>query len=63
MAGCYIFRYFVLFRFSHINGELLVEVRKMQQRAPETFYAMVKAELNLDFISTLKFTRALDKLT
>jgi len=49
-------------RLSGLDGELLMEIRRMQRTAPESFYSNMKTELGLDFMSTLRFSRALDKL-
>lgn len=45
-----------------VNGELLFEIKRMQKDAPETFYRTLAADLHLDFLTVLKFTRALDRL-
>lgn len=49
-------------KFKHINGELLLQVLRMQKAAPETFYTTLRKELGFSFVSTLKFTKALEKL-
>ena len=49
-------------RFRRINGDLLTEIKRMQQRAPEHFYRTLHDDLQMDFITVLKFTRALGKL-
>ena len=49
-------------RFKHVNGELLVQVIRMQRVAPETFYTTLRKELGFSFLSTLRFTKALEKL-
>jgi len=45
-----------------VNGELLEQVRRLQVAAPDTFYAVLKRDLGLEFIDILKFTAALEKL-
>ena len=44
------------------NGELLVQMYKQSQRAPEFFHSSLRQELGLDFLTILKLTSALDKL-
>ena len=53
---------FALSRLRDVNGELLYEIRKMQKEAPEAFYKSLGNELGFDFITILKFTRALDRI-
>ncbi|ELT99867.1 hypothetical protein CAPTEDRAFT_226936 [Capitella teleta] len=49
-------------KFKLIDGELLSELRKMQQSAPESFYSALRNDMNFDLITCLKFTNALDYL-
>ena len=51
-----------LFSFRDVNGELLYEIKKMQKDAPESFYGTLRNELGFDFVTVLKFTRALDRI-
>jgi len=49
-------------RFGDMTGSLLMEVRRMQTSAPESFYFSLRSDLSLDFVSMMKFTRALSTL-
>jgi len=49
-------------RFHDLTGRLLLEVRRMQTTAPESFYSSLRADLSLDFVTMMKFTRALSSL-
>ena len=49
-------------RFHDLTGRLLLEVRRMQTTAPESFYTSLRADLSLDFVTMMKFTRALSSL-
>jgi len=49
-------------RFHSLTGRLLLEVRRMQATAPESFYACLRTDLLLDFVTMMKFTRALSSL-
>lgn len=61
---CNLYLIVVIFflRFKLIDGELLSELRKMQQSAPESFYSALRNDMNFDLITCLKFTNALDYL-
>ena len=50
-------------RFRDVTGKLLLEVRRMQTSAPESFYASLRSDLSLDFVTMMKFTRALSSLS
>jgi len=52
----------VIVRFHSLTGQLLVEVRRMQTTAPESFYTSLRSDLSLDFVTMMKFTRALSSL-
>ena len=56
MNGC------VVGRFRELTGGLLLEVRHMQVTAPESFYSSLRADLSLDFVTMMKFTKALSSL-
>jgi len=45
-----------------VTGKLLLEVRRMQMSAPESFYTSLRSDLSLDFVAMMKFTRALSGL-
>ena len=49
-------------RLQDVNGELLYEIKKMQKDAPEAFYKSLGNDLGFDFVTILKFTRALDRI-
>jgi len=49
----------VIVRFHSLTGRLLLEVRRMQATAPESFYTSLRSDLSLDFVSMMKFTQAL----
>jgi len=49
-------------RFRDLTGGLLLEVRRMQVAAPESFYSSLRADLLLDFVTMMKFTKALSSL-
>lgn len=49
-------------RFRDLTGGLLLEVRRMQVTAPESFYSSLRADLSLDFVTMMKFTKALSCL-
>lgn len=53
---------FVVGRLRGVTGDLLLEIKRMQQTAPEAFYSAMRTDLQLDFLSILKFTRALAAL-
>lgn len=48
-------------KFKDIDGELLYQMYKQSQRAPEFFHNAVSKELGLKYFQVLKFTRALEK--
>jgi len=52
----------VVVRFHSLSGQLLLEVRRMQMTAPESFYTSLRSDLSLDFVTMMKFTRALSSL-
>jgi len=52
----------VVVRFRDVTGKLLLEVRRMQMSAPESFYTSLRSDLSLDFVAMMKFTRALSGL-
>lgn len=49
-------------RFHDVTGRLLLEVRRMQTSAPESFYTSLRTDLSLDFVTMIKFTKALSSL-
>jgi len=54
--------YLLIHRLCDLTGKLLLEVRRMQTTAPESFYTSLRADLSLDFVTMMKFTRALSSL-
>ncbi|PIK48667.1 hypothetical protein BSL78_14479 [Apostichopus japonicus] len=48
-------------KFKDIDGEMLYQMYKQLQRAPEFFHNAVSKELGLKYFQVLKFTRALEK--
>lgn len=48
-------------RFKDVDGEMLFQMLRQSQRAPEFFHNAVSKELGLNYIQLLKFTRALEK--
>ncbi|CAH1775998.1 unnamed protein product [Owenia fusiformis] len=49
-------------RFQELDGELLLELKKMHRQAPEFFFNTLKVDYKFKLITMLKFTKALEKI-
>ncbi|XP_038078512.1 uncharacterized protein LOC119745902 isoform X2 [Patiria miniata] len=49
-------------KLAECSGELLVQMHKQSQRAPEFFHNALRQDLGLDYMTILKLTSAMEKL-